>query len=325
MRTRLWLSAVVLTLCLVPASGARGAAYYLGEIGTRSLARGGANIVNPGDPSAVWLNPAAVALSHGVQLQLNNSFVFMDGRFTRDCGPTGLCGPRTVNRQYGGYGYSVDGDGRPEANDDELYAVHTPDARTLGRYQTPSQFDDRHTVQNQAPFQYIPAFFATANLDSIGLDGFAGGIGVFGPNAGDYSFPADETTRYTLIDRDLLEAFYMATIAYRYKNWLAVGASLQGVSGGLTQTQSEVRGQVAIGETADPVRAEESSHRRDDRISAWRTEAPCGPSSDRPSCARSRARRGSADRPSSGPGGWPRRRRRSGSGPRRGAGRRPDR
>ena len=90
----------------------------------------------------------------------------------------------------------------------------------------------------------------------------------------------------------------------------AVDLADEHARGGLTQTQSEVRGQVAVGETADPVRAEESSHCWTTSISASRTEAPCGPSSDRPSCARSRGRRGSADRPSSGPGGWPRRRRR---------------
>ena len=67
-------------------STAQAAGYYVGEIGARSMARGGANMVNPGDPSATWLNPAAITLVSGVQLQLDGNFVQLSSEFTRDCG-----------------------------------------------------------------------------------------------------------------------------------------------------------------------------------------------------------------------------------------------
>jgi long-subunit fatty acid transport protein len=88
---------------------------------------------------------------------------------------------------------------------------------------------------NQALPQYVPSFFATFNLDSFGMDGFALGAGFFAPHAGDYQFPDNETTRYTLIDRDLYELFYSVTLAYRFLDWLSIGGSLQGVTSGLKQ------------------------------------------------------------------------------------------
>ena len=74
-RTRIVLvTGLAVALSAGPASGA---AYYVGEIGTRTLGRGGANIVNPRDPSAVWLNPAAATNSTGVRLQLNNNLIYL--------------------------------------------------------------------------------------------------------------------------------------------------------------------------------------------------------------------------------------------------------
>ena len=79
---------------------------------------------------------------------------------------------------------------------------------------------------------------------------------------------------------------------------VGVPASGEHRRGRLGEVEGELRGDVAVGEPADPVRAEEACHVRRARafgpcageagrgISASSTARPCGPSSDRPSCAR---------------------------------------
>src|SRR6185503_438492 len=52
------LAVVVAAVVVAIAGPARAATYYVGEIGARSTARGGANLVAPSDPTAAWLNPA---------------------------------------------------------------------------------------------------------------------------------------------------------------------------------------------------------------------------------------------------------------------------
>src|SRR5688572_17295249 len=95
-------SALVVVAAVAAAGEAKAAAYYLGEIGARSTARGGANIVNSGDPSAVWLNPAAITLSTGVQLQIDLNLVWLSSEFIRDCGgEANGCAPlEDVTREY---------------------------------------------------------------------------------------------------------------------------------------------------------------------------------------------------------------------------------
>lgn len=225
-------SAVALTLVLGAATEASAAAWYLGEISTRALGRGGANIVNPGDPTAMWLNPAAITNSTGLQLHLEGAFVFMDASFVRDCGPRNDCGPIDVNRDYGeGRKYVVDGDGRILDPENDFYPAQKQFIGLPGKPSAP----DGHAVRNEAPFQAIPGIWATLNLDSFGLDGIAVGASVFAPRAGDYAFGDEEYTRYTLIDRDLIELYYGITAAYRFQNWIAIGASVQGVSAGVDQ------------------------------------------------------------------------------------------
>jgi long-subunit fatty acid transport protein len=221
------------------APSALGAGYYMGELGTRSLSRGGANVVNPRDPSAVWLNPAAISLSTGLQLQLNTELVWLPSSFTRTCdvGSAG-CGPIDVNRDYGdGRTYSVDGSGRAAPDPELGYPIGDPRVGTdFGSLQHPDSVIEGQSIQNQAGVQAIPQLFLTFNTDSFGLDGLAFGLGAYAPQQGDYSFPEKGYTRYTLIDRDMLEFYYGATVAYRFRNWIAVGASLQGVSAGVKQS-----------------------------------------------------------------------------------------
>ncbi|MBM4281310.1 MAG: hypothetical protein FJ137_11315 [Deltaproteobacteria bacterium] len=234
-----------LAAAALASSPAQAAAYYAGELGARSVARGGANVVNPGDPMAMWLNPAAVTLVPGVQLQLDFNLVFLTNEFVRDCGgeadgcavlqdidrdykdpATGKVDPaRSVRLKGGG---RIPGDGTK---------VGPAEPGQLGARNTPSRFDGTTTtVRNEAGPQPIPRLMATVNGDTFGLPGAAFGVFAYAPSSGDYRYGADAASRYTLIDRDLLEVFYGVTAGYKFGDWLAVGASLQGVTAGLDQS-----------------------------------------------------------------------------------------
>ena len=225
------------------ASKAHAAAYYVGEIGARSLARGGANIVNPGDPSALWLNPAATALVPGVQLQVDLNLVWLQSEFVRDCGgvDNGCAVLDDIDRAYPdplsgaadpARTVKLPGGGRRISD-----KVAPAEPGQLGARNTPSRFDGTSdATKNLAGVQPIPRLFATFNTDTLGLPGFAFGAFAYAPSSGDYSFDPEGTARYTLIDRDLLEVFYGVTAAWRYGDWIAVGGSLQGVTAGLNQS-----------------------------------------------------------------------------------------
>lgn len=218
------------------ASGAQAAAYYVGEIGARSIARGGANLVNPKDPMAAWLNPASLSLAKGLELNIDLNLVFLTSSFIRDCGGVaeGCKAPADLHREYadGAHVYDVKAD-RPPANDD---AQPGPaDVNALGNLGTPSRFDGNGATTNQAGVQPIPRIMLSWNLDTLGLDGIAVGAYVFAPSNGDFGFGADTPTRYTLVERDMLELYYGVAAAWRYSHWIAVGASFQLVSAGLDQ------------------------------------------------------------------------------------------
>ena len=229
----------------VVAGDAHAAGYYVGEIGTRSLARGGANIVNPGDPSAIWLNPAAITLSKGVQLQLDVNLVWLNSEFTRDCAgvDNGCAVIDSIERTYKNpdgtpnaqRAFFVEGGTRAIGSSDGEVEVRPAEPDRLGNRDQPGRFDGKTAIKNEAGVQPIPRLFATFNSDAIGIDGFAVGAYVFAPSAGDYKFSATGPARYTLIDRDLLEVFYGLTAGYRFGDWFAVGGSFQLVSSGLNQ------------------------------------------------------------------------------------------
>ena len=237
----------LLATALAP-SPSTAAAYYVGEIGARSIARGGANLVNPGDPSAMWSNPAAVTLVTGPQLQLDLNLVWLQSEFVRNCGgeANGCAINTTIDREYAdpktgkidpARAFFIEGGKRQVGARDSSGAEVAPaEPGRLGNLNQPSRFDGDTALRNEANVQPIPRLFATFNSDTFGIDGFAGGVYVYAPSAGDYKFSENGPGRYTLIDRDILEVFYGLTLGYRYKHWFAVGASLQGVTSGLDQT-----------------------------------------------------------------------------------------
>jgi long-subunit fatty acid transport protein len=228
---------IVAALALLTSLPANAAAYYVGEIGARSLARGGANLVRPSDPSAAWLNPATLTLASGVQLDIDLNLVFLNSQFIRDCGgiPEGCKAQQGFSRTYKDFEgndrfYEVKAE-RPPPDDN----VGPADVNQLGQFGTPSRFDGATPIRNQAGVQPVPRLMVSFNSDSFGFDGVALGAYVYAPNNGDYAFGADTPTRYTLIDRDLLEVYYGLAAAYRFENWIAVGAGLQFVTAGVNQ------------------------------------------------------------------------------------------
>ena len=66
--------ALLAVLSMAPTS-AFAAAFWNLDQGVSSYGRGGANIVMPGDPSAVYLNPAALAGLEGFQLVLGANMI----------------------------------------------------------------------------------------------------------------------------------------------------------------------------------------------------------------------------------------------------------
>ena len=271
-----------LPLCLagvvgwLMAADAHAAAYYVGEIGARSIARGGANIVNPRDPSAIWLNPAAVTLSTGVQLQLDLNLVQLHSEFIRDCAglANGCAIPDTIDRTYSREGdavprrFFIEGGRRQVgAQDSGGIAVNPAEPGRLGNRDQPSRFDGETAVRNEAGLQPIPRLFATFNTDSVGLDGFGVGVYVYAPSAGDYRFGEGAPTRYTLIDRDLLEVYYGLTAGYRFGDVFAIGGGFQLVTSGLNQN---------IRLTADTVGNEDENYDVQVRIEGYQHFIPSG-------------------------------------------------
>ena len=233
MRKNIGLGGSLLCLCAwLTSSPAQAAGYYAFEIGPKAVGRAGAVVVNPGDPTALWLNPAAITQLRGLQLRFDGAAVLLQGEFRRDCGSQNDCGPRAFARDYGN-GRSYEVAANRAAPDDEN--IYEPKSGNLGRYGTPSDFSDGHAVKNQAGPQPIPGIWATSSLDLLGLPNAAVGFALYAPYSGDYAYGEDEYTRYSLINRDLLEVYYQATLAYQLGNWLAIGASLQGVSAGVRQ------------------------------------------------------------------------------------------
>jgi long-subunit fatty acid transport protein len=88
---------------------------------------------------------------------------------------------------------------------------------------------------NTGPIQPIPRIMLSVNGDTFGVDGVALGAYVYAPNNGHYTFGADTPTRFSLIDRNLLEVYYGLAFGYRFGDVIAVGAGLQFVTAGLDQ------------------------------------------------------------------------------------------
>ena len=76
----LCLSMLVLT-CMLDQSVAAG--FEVPEIGTRSVARGGAVAAQVSDPSAAVINPGALSRVKGLMFQYNHNLLWVDSSFMR--------------------------------------------------------------------------------------------------------------------------------------------------------------------------------------------------------------------------------------------------
>jgi long-chain fatty acid transport protein len=74
---------VGLLMIVAPLSTAHSAAFWLYGRGVSNYARGGANVASPGDPTAIYLNPAALSDLKGLNLLLDANILLDHGEFSR--------------------------------------------------------------------------------------------------------------------------------------------------------------------------------------------------------------------------------------------------
>jgi len=180
---RCGLSLLLLLGLLAPPHRAAAQGFIIPELGARKNGMGTA-IGRPDDLTAIYHNPAALALLKGtrVGLSFTMAFLYTDIR---------------VHEWYVGQGANR----RP-------FLPDTADAEGYYEPQGPGA---------AAP---IPFIGASTNLFS---DKLTAAIGVYVPNAAGADFGADKPSRYHVIDAYVISAFFTAALAYRPFDWLAIG------------------------------------------------------------------------------------------------------
>lgn len=248
-------------------SQAYGAGFYASEFGTRSIGRSGADVVHPKDGYAVWNNPAALALQDGVTITSDLIGVQLNLTYERS-GPFSLsehsgdyAGYRVENHPHA----DIDPTAIGFDSGDDWQRVFTtgnfPSAGSVSNKASPWILDCSDIAgggldgRGHCPISDAIAVFGSR---ALGVKGLALSVGVFGPPTGGYwfwdesmatdpSLPDDQAyldsrgfdtrftgpQRYTIIDRDVLEAFYQFTMAYQLNKHFAVGVGMQSVSSGL--------------------------------------------------------------------------------------------
>lgn len=168
-------------LGLALSSGAAQASgYYFTDVGTRGMARGGANIAGVDDLSAQYYNPAGLVRLGRPQAYVNHSMVWQSVDFTR-----------AADEQYV-FDRKPDGD----------YAATS----TL----TPTTYD---TVNNNSPGMHIPAFAVSHNF---GLKNTMFAFGLFPPFAPRMEYPEDGGQRYALRESLVIQFYVGPTVAHRF-------------------------------------------------------------------------------------------------------------
>ncbi len=189
MINRRGIAGIVVVACgfLVVPLTARAAGFEYGPQGVHAVGRGGAFVVKADDPSAMYWNPAKLALLRGTRMLMNDNISFLSESFER--------APQQKLSSGG---------------------VPTGDALT---------FDG---VSNQN--KVFPTGMSFALTTDFGLDDWGFALGMIGPSAfGKVGFPGDTTSanRYSFENLDVLMAFVTASAAWKYKEIVGVGASLQ--------------------------------------------------------------------------------------------------
>lgn len=164
---------LALASALLPTRKANAGGFWNFDKGVENYARGGADIVAPSDPVALYLNPSSLAPQRGFQLVIDVNAISDHRRFERAGDSLGGDLPRAT--QFG--------DG----------PVFGPRPRTYVG------------VQNKWKTQPSPALFVAWNLAPLGAERVTIAAGLYGPPRNDADYSAGGPQRYTLIESHNLE------------------------------------------------------------------------------------------------------------------------
>lgn len=198
-------------LCVVSRAEAGG--FYIGDVGTRGLARGGAFVAAPDSPLALHYNPAGLSLTKGLNFELSVSMVNYTATFDRQC-------PCVTDRDA--------------FTDAEAAAL---DAQLEAGFQT---------ARSSTPL-YTPFLGVSYGFEPLDL---AVGLAVYGPTSGRHDYgllgaasspsfierASGKTTRYNALEAPNLEINYVLGVSLQPLEGLRIGAGLMLHQTGAGQT-----------------------------------------------------------------------------------------
>lgn len=201
-----------LALALASASTAHAGGLYLPGSGPVSVARAGASVASLDDPSAIGVNPAGIAGTHGTVVYLGASLVSFNMTFHR-------------------YGVHEDVPGRTDPWEGQPYAAVS---------------DDSKPKIGVGPFQAIPTIAVASSLDKL-VKGLVVGAGIYAPTAypnrrmgADYVLEdptrAPTPTRYDVVEQSAAVVLPSIMVAYRPIEKLDIGARFSAGFGDIDAT-----------------------------------------------------------------------------------------
>lgn len=228
------LSVLALLAILLPRPAA-AAGYFVSEVGPKAIGRGGAYVVSPDDPTAMWTNPAGLSNIKGIQFFGDASLVRLQSRFTRSCRPS--CAPEPYSRTYGSDTVKV---ARHPFADPTVPngGFFEGDVNDKSNLVLGNKGDSVGTVDNQSPGRVVPFFGMAIGGDLIGLPGLGIGVAAYGPNTGGVKYDPAGLQRYSVSESIPLEAFFEAAASYRFSRYFTLGAAAALVSLGTEQALS---------------------------------------------------------------------------------------
>lgn len=172
----------------VPATAA-AAGFEYGPQGLHAVGRGGAFTAAADDPSAFYWNPGKLALLRGTRLLYNQSIPSLDVTFDRS----------------------------------------TQEKRNTSGQPTGETVEFARAEQQDG---YFPMGISLGLTSDFGLQDWTFGIGLVGPSSygklryGSADPAQPVSTRYAFESADVLVAYGALSVAWKYKNWFGIGASL---------------------------------------------------------------------------------------------------
>jgi hypothetical protein len=246
-------SGLVMVAFLTTTTVAHGAGYMVSEIGPKAIGRSGAFVVNPDDPTAMWLNPAGLSAVKGAQVYFGSSLVRLKSSFLRSCRPT--CEPTPYERLYGTDRAVV---GEHPGHAEGGFEGDTSSQPLLGTVALPSN----GTANNISFGRVVPFVAVSLNGDLLGAPGLGLGAAIYGPNTGGVQYgpdacdtlttsaernickaaqpminmaaeknmwpqsSAEGVQRYSIIEAHPVEVFYEIAASYRLNRYFGLGLGL---------------------------------------------------------------------------------------------------